>query len=405
MRNIFKNIDILSPKDILAVEAIYIAENNWEFQLVNVKKVKNSVQFDSIRSVASTTELFQLIKSKTQVSLVVTGRGIINRKVAVQNNDDKEKIIQKIFPDAQVNDFVTQIFDINDNLKLVSIARIDIIENLIALFSKNKIPVVDVNIGPFGINNIIPLLNNVDSVICNSFKLKIKDNVIYDFEITENIEDIKYLVSDAPISSKSLIAFASGINYLVNFKESNSSEIILINENKKEHYYANLFKYGGWAMLIFFFVLLLINFLLFENYNKKFQKISLKVSEYNYLLTKYDTLNNDLKSKKKFLEESGLLNNIKLSFFADRVVSDLPKNIKLTELNIFPLKEKQQKMKEAEFIRNTIYIKGLSQNGTFLNDWVKILKTYKWIAEVNIVDFIQENFATPALFNIEIKIK
>jgi hypothetical protein len=404
LKNILKNINLFNPKELVAVEAIYVSESNWEFNFLTLKKTKNSISFENTKTgITSIDELIKILKPNTPVCLVVNGKGIINRKIAGQNSDAQEKLLQKIFPDAQVNDFYTEVFEVSENIILFSVARKNIIDNLVELLSKNKLFVVDIKIGPFYISNILPLLNQNDFILCNGFKLKTKNRVIYDFEISCE-QEAEYVIGDSVISSKSLTAFAAGFEYLLNFKKDIFVDNPVVNSNKKEHYYANVFKTAGWGILIFFFAVLMLNYFLFDYFNKKQQSMSSRVSEYNFLLAKHDSLNNDLKQKRKFLEEAGLLSDSKISFYADRMVSEMPENIRLTELNIFPSKEKQQKNKEIDFSRNTILVAGNTQSGTYLNDWVKILKKYKWIEEVNIIGFNQESANSPAIFNLEIKI-
>lgn len=400
------NLSFVKGNRIACIEVILLTETNWEYNIVVLKKNKTKLEFEAVKtSIDSFDEIKKTLSVKIPVCLVIYGKVIMLKKVSVKE-DKEESILQKILPDATLNDFYFQELYTNNENKFVSVARKNLIEKILDTFSENKFHIVDITFGPFSIEHIFPLFDNVpDEILLEHYKLKIENSIIKDCKhIEHNKDEIKYQVGDEALSNKALVSFAGGFQYLFVNSGKTSTNIPAVIQSSKEYTNSRIFMVAGWGVLILTFSILLINFLLFDNYNKKSRELYSKVGQYESLLNKHDALEKELEIKKQLLEKTGLLQSSKMSFYADRLASTLPSEIKLTELNINPLKKKQQNKKELIFRKGIIHIAGTSKKSTVLNDWIKTIKQNDWAVDVTILGYKKDLANMPGKFTIEITV-
>ena len=118
------------------------------------------------------------------------------------------------------------------------------------------------------------------------------------------------------------------------------------------------------------------------------------------------TLESEVESKRKFMEETGILDPSRTSYLADRIAETVPSAIQLTGMFINPLQKKMSKDEDGvNFDENIININGLSKRSTYLNDWIVTLEKYDWIGEILVVNYTQDNEINAGEFNLEVRLK
>jgi hypothetical protein len=156
-------------------------------------------------------------------------------------------------------------------------------------------------------------------------------------------------------------------------------------------------------MLAFLFFLMIINFMLFSTFFSKKNTLSTQVNLVQSQLMQHDTLLKEVQQKKEFLLNAGLLDDSRLSFYADQIAIDLPTSITLTELNINPITKNVTP--EGDILNATnklIKMTGLCTQTTILNEWIKILEKKTWIKNTHLVNYSQLKSSDPGEFILEI---
>ena len=74
-------------------------------------------------------------------------------------------------------------------------------------------------------------------------------------------------------------------------------------------------------------------------------------------------------------------------------------------VSINPLTKRINKAEDIHFTYNSVKIIGSVSRSIELNNWIKKLKKYAWVNDINIISFIQDNLKTPGEFELQIVIK
>jgi hypothetical protein len=160
-------------------------------------------------------------------------------------------------------------------------------------------------------------------------------------------------------------------------------------------------------VLIFFFTILLINYLIFDNYWNKKNELMAAVTLNQGELEKLESLKRQYAEKQTFLSKAGLLEVSKTSFYADQIAIDMPEQISLTGININPMEKKTNESEEEGyfFIPRTVGIKGTCNKSAYVSEWINILKKKNWLNQVILINFNQDKELGLGIFNIELKLK
>lgn len=405
----FKNI--IRSKTAVGVEVILLPENAYEINVVVLKKIKSILAIEKQKEgIVSFEELAQLIDPKLPIILVLNGKGIIHRKVTFFENDTQVTLLNKVLPNANLNEFDLQETSISSSQGFVSLIRSSIINEIIEQLKKNKLTgIVGCLLGPFVINNLLPLINT--DIISNeqlrfsSYQLQIREQQITEIGSTEEEEEEAIQIGDDRIQPKLLIAFGAALSYFLG-ADAGIAKSELIDNIKEEFKQKQKFEFIGWSLLIAAFSVLLVNYFVFNNYWTKTRDLSSTLASNQSALNRYDTLKVEFEKKKEFLQQNGLLENSRTSFYADKLAGSLPSSIQWIDVNIHPVKKKQVNDEtEGFFFENkSIKISGKCQRSTDLNDWMKEVKLKSWISSVTLLNYTQDNATDDGLFLIEIKL-
>ncbi|NQX97831.1 MAG: hypothetical protein HRT73_08125, partial [Flavobacteriales bacterium] len=177
-----------------------------------------------------------------------------------------------------------------------------------------------------------------------------------------------------------------------------------IAEVKEEYLHKNKLMVIGFSIVAIFFIVVMVNLMVANSYEKTHNKLQYQVNSKQKYVVELTRLQQDLAIKEQFIQSSGVAMASKISYYTDQVALSIPESIQLNQLFVNPLAKRVNKAEDISFNYNSIKIKGTVSRSIELNNWVKSLKEYDWVAEINIISFIQDNFKTAGEFEIELKI-
>lgn len=389
------------------VEAEMLPEGGLRMNYAILKRMKASLGI--ISSGVEVTEIEALtspVSNGLPLSLAITGKGIISKKTTLSENEDESSLLHKVLPNANPEDFYLQKTGLENNAAIISVLRKSIADELISQFRKAGYFVVNVSFGPSSLAAILPWINfsGGNSVNINGHTLHLDNGELsnYSFEKKNEINEVD--IGGERMDERCAIAFASASGYFVS-----KGETVFIPEItglQQEFKHKRVFHLAGWTALVIFFSSLLLNFLLFSHYNSRAQELNAKVFKSRDELSGIASLQGELQQKQKFLDRMGLLESSRTSYYADRIASDLPKQIQLSEMFICPVeKNTNAGKKELNFIPDAIQIEGKCRKSAELNDWVKLLKEKDWIKSVTVLNYTQENHGEPGEFRLMVNTK
>jgi len=161
-----------------------------------------------------------------------------------------------------------------------------------------------------------------------------------------------------------------------------------IEHNLEEFEQKQRFNFRAVVVLSGFFVLLLLNFLLFSYFNSANETLLSQVSQTSASLENLQHTEKEIASNEKLLQELGWNKGIRLSYLADQLGQTLPSSLRLKELGINRLNVTDTGRQRKEiYDTGKIKIRGEASDPAALNNWIYILKEKDWAKQVNLDSF------------------
>lgn len=389
MFDLLKYIRIFDDKMAAGLEVIIKDNDIREYNMVIIKKEKSAVLIEkATNTFVSVDEILNYLPSKLPVSLVINGKGILTKEVDVKENNT-QPLIEKVLPNVSTDEFIFNSTSSQSDTVFVTIIRKKIVDQILEEISHLNLHIVELLIGHTCIEGILPLLNVLPNEInLPSARILLKQNKITQILIGQSeFNNCGYQLGDESLAGYSLPAFAAAINFLVINSGIPSSKYDKILNSYKEYAYFKKFKIVGWTALIIIFLTLLVNYLIFERYNSRYNQLSSEVTGYSELISQHNSLNDELARKELLLNETGILNSSLISFYSDRLANDLPNGITFTEMHLNPSIEKHSFKKDYSFETGIIQVTGTTNKSTTLNEWIKTIKQYNWIEGVTNINY------------------
>lgn len=404
--------NMFKSKAAAGLEVILLPDGNYQLHLVILKKEKSTLQTETQReALSSFTEAQQLIDPKTPLILIINGKGIVHRKVSSSENDTPASLLNKLLPNALVEDFVIQKTVASTTEVFVSVIRLNVLTDLVQELIKNKLTnITACFLGPFVTTTLLPLLSNDlisnEQLAIGNFRLQIREQQITAIENTADAENGQLRIGNDLLPQQLAIAFAGALSYFT----GNTADVfnsVLLNELKEEFRQKQKFELRGWTILVAAFAILIINYLFFNNYWSKNKEMNTQLELTQVALQRYDKLKIEFDQKKQFLEQNGLLENSRTSYYADQLSKELPASLQFTGLEIHPLKKKKTGEDDKGFLfeNKSIRVSGNCLRTTDLNEWMKTIKKQSWVEDVVLSNYRQDNARENGFFLIEIKLK
>ena len=399
------NKNILKCNKVQGLHCNFCSEGDLIFYYVLISRKKGAVEIEKFFAIqGSFIDLSLVLMHNVPIMLSIDGKGVLSKKIKY---NDSKSIIQHIIPNADENDFIFDESNGVDNYKFVSLTRKDSVEELLNSFSINNFYVLDLTIGQFKIANLLKIFNHLPS------KVKVDQyNICVDIESYQLIDFDKYdsgnefenyIFDDKILTNSFILPFYNALSYYV--PDNEKIKYSVVEEHSQEFASKQLFKVASWIALLFILCVLICNLFIYNNFALKKQYLESAVLRDKKLLNNLKKLNEDFIWKENFFNQSGILKNTKMYFFADQIGNSLPDDIYLTKMEIYPLINKIKKLKEIEVQPDKISIFGQSIGSQFVDLWVNDLRKLNWVEDVYIGTYTKEENSSTGLFSLEINIR
>jgi len=395
---------------VYGLNAIINANNSVSYSLVKLTKDGKLSKIEEYGTQIELIKIKELVLPKIPIALVISGKGISTKKINYKLNDGYEEMLNKALPNAKLSDFIIERFSVDDENIIVTITRQDAFLNILeTLNSAGITSFFSIHIGTLIINNSLPLLiSQIENDVFNflNYDYALKNNSIHAINANIQLSNNKIKIAEDEIHDYSLLAFSACLEYYIsnNSFKTNSDKINFI---KSEFAQKETFVFRLWLLLGSSLFILLVNFFVFNFYWQKNLNMNSNIQVRESALNKLSELKLEYTNKMEFVNSNGLLENSKTSFYADRLAQGLTENINLTNIIIYPAKEKKDSYEEGipEFDSKKINVKGSCEKSIELNFWMKKIQKYSWIKSVQLINYTQESASDKAKFFLEIVIK
>lgn len=401
MIEFIKNISFLQIKKVLSVTVNNLPEGIL-YDYVILEKNKSQISIiDSGYQIREINDILSKITNKIALVLSIQGKGILTKSIQVQDEGSNEHIINKLLPNADIKDFYLSKTSTGEQQIVASIIRQNIADEIIALFPNKNI--VGLSIGANQIVHLFDVLSEIKEWNYNNFQWRKEGEQINYIKLEQTDISEWIRLGNERLHTDNTVSYAQGLSFLIALEES-FVDLNVHKEHKQELLLAQVFTLSGWAILIVIFSVLLINFLLFDHYNKKLDSLSREVEQNSLVLSQMENLKEQIKFKENFVKNNST-GNTRFSYYADIIAGLLPQNIVLISLDMQSLKKRIKKGHEANFEKNRIIIKGYTKNSRTLNDWIKALQQEDWIEDTEIIEYNREASNMSGEFELGIDVK
>lgn len=407
----FKLVDIIDYSDnFYVVDVEVMGGGSYQYALTSMTKKNKDIEFSfPVLETNDVKEILSVLPNEACVGLVISGRGILYRYVQENEGEDDSVVLNKVLPDANPDDYYLQRYSIGnvqdeEHNAVLSIVRRELTDSIISLFPDYFI--VGISIGPFIINNILPLLSIPDkpSVAYHNILMNTNAEGICGYSLRQDSEESEELeLSGQVFDSKFLPSLSMGFSFLMG-GDCNYPEVGSVSHHVEE----NRYRQKSIRVVRFFlpvaFALLLLSYLLFDHYYSKVNALESQIAVNEQLIDRLEELKESYDSKSKFLRQSGLLSETRYAYFLDQFAKLVPSSITLDDVTINPQIKKSSLSKEISFERDVMMVSGSSLDSYIFNEWIKNLKDLKDFKEVSIVKYEYKESESMAIFVIRIRL-
>ncbi len=151
------------------------------------------------------------------------------------------------------------------------------------------------------------------------------------------------------------------------------------------------FRFFGIALVSVILVLLLGNYFYLNRLNQQVADLEVELALNNENLSLMDRLEQEKIRKEQLILTSGINGRSFTSYFIDAVGKTVPASIKLTEMHVFPLKERLKQKRKVEIDQENIEVTGLTQSSSVLDDWMEKMNRFEWVARVELLNYMKLN--------------
>ncbi|HCT31385.1 MAG TPA: hypothetical protein DIW31_11810 [Bacteroidales bacterium] len=394
-----QHISFIRGNYVIGVQISFRGNNqNCLYHLIGVKKSRGKLSIvKQIIDITSIEELVKHIPKNTPIVISIDGKNIIHKFF---QEDVGDKGLDFVLPNARKEDFYVQTSLINDGA-YVSVIRREVIDNVIDRLNAFKVIPALINLGPFVTSCTTFLFDDKVKFKSEFWEIEATGQGISYNPFTSSDSNFIFLNGES-IRDFCFPSYALSIAYLADL-EIPGIEISL--QLKEEFLFKRAVWLGGWFFLSLVFLILLVNFFIFSNYNDKYQDINNMIQQNQSLLNRNDELKTKYTLERRFIERSGLLETSRFSFYADRISRNISDSIQFTAIRIAPVNDKIRSDKPIVFDEKTIIINGKCSNSQYFNSWKDDLKEENWVESILINQFGQEEPGKPIIFELQLMIK
>lgn len=337
------------------------------------------------------------------LALTITGKGLLIKKTA-RLEQVTEQGLQHLFPQMKLSEFYVQHFPTGAH-SFITIIRKEIVDAIISAFKVKQVDILLLSLGPFVVDQVIPQINSYGE------QLKFDGHQVT-FDGDKNWLEYLFALdvkSGFPLKidmehmpENYLLAYASAFQLMLH-EQLNLIEVLSaeIKQNLVDYSAKLKFKKYGMLMLMFFFVLLMINFLVFNYYNSDNQELMSKAGQKSYVFENRQKLEADVKIKENTVQKLGWNKGYSYAYLCDQIGQTLPKEIKLEEMQVNSLSGTGSGLLKVPQLDNgSMRIKGETSSIYAVNNWIYTLKEKQWVKEVKLEKYMTDDQKGAQVFTL-----
>jgi hypothetical protein len=399
-----KILKLLNRKQ--AFVEVNLKENSTHISYIIVSSNKGSlIIVKKGNHVSSLNELKNKLPNSIPTHYIFTGNGILFRILQNPNNLDVSGLIEYCFSTIDLKTVYYTSKNEGDSYFL-SLIRKEKLNEFVSELKKHDLAPTTVY---FGQSNITVLGKYIEqsnnSIETGGLLFNFKDRVLSSISKVDTEEPKYYTIGDEQIESDYIVAFSTALIYFgQNDGIQSCNDTYSLNQYyTSDRLYKQLYNISWKSAVGFLFVVLLINFFLFDKLNKRNNELLQNI----YQLEK----GRDVKIQKaiqtkeemKILSEFGFLYQYTYTQYVDELSNSLLNGMYFNELKINPQINGKTNKKIA-FNTGKISLEGKNLKKAGIDKYKESINNKKWVKSTNIKSVSRKGSNSSYYFAIDIDI-
>ncbi len=354
------------------------------YMLLELKQHKKELLVSQKKEFRSLAELAANLKKNFPTFLCVNTTGVLTKKVANGNTAHSETIVNQSFPNLDLSNFYYELIQTKQT-PVVTIAKKDPVNQLIQQLTELNIRISRFHLGVSALESALPYLAD-GSVPLAHQRLTIENHRIVDVSISDSDTETEYAMNGLQLSSNDLLCFSSILSHLnqsphlTNFEDVSED---LKGSFKNQRIFQKGLKYS----LVFFIVLLLSNFFVYNSYHEKVATLNATLNATSSQKEELTLLNASVERKQERVETLSASSNSRATYYLDLFAQHIPASILLNEIKYQPLLKPVRENKPVILEEGQLLVAGVSKDVDLFSSWVEAIEKYPWVHSVETLDY------------------
>lgn len=339
------------------------------------------------------------VKTGIPVYLHLSGDGVMVRTFPGHISKDN---LQKLMPNFLLKDYYVH-FDYLENNSVVSIARKDMVEQIVQKAQCKDCCLSGIFLGPSPLIGLSEYLDtSLSSIDVGSYRLLLTGGKITGTEKGELCDPIYFMNQSR--DQKEVYALSSGIlASIYPLKYTLQDNIFLQGSN--EATFALLGRKSLGIVAVFLFLVLLLNFFLFEQQYQKKSILEAEILTRENLLSQLSSLKRNLEQKRLFINSNSLSETYVISYIYDQFGQLADEGVNFEKICINPLNHINKQSEPLSFRRRIITINGNALDMESYQQFLSKIQEKDWCQEISYQDYSFKPGKQSASFQLEILFK
>lgn len=319
------------------------------------------------------------IPPSSKINLGIVGSEVLIKKLPLPKTKDISVNINLAFPFLKEKEFLIQTY-YTSSAVFVAALKVETLHEILTRLSQRKIHPISIVLGPFTFPQLDHVLSSQMSCWrISGYRVDYGNREILDIEnIANGSRENCGIIEVEKVSTDLVYNFSLILNSITPKVVLENSNDQLVAESKRSFYHKIFNYYFSFFAIVFLILLLSTSLMFYINYNEKNTHLKDQYTLAVGIGNKLKILKGQYENKIGTLDSMSLSNQSQIAFYADRLASVLPKEIRITEMLIYPL-EKSKSDKTVSFETDVIRIKGVCNDHLVLETWIKDFSRFDWI--------------------------
>ncbi len=376
-------------KSVTGVEIHALPDGTYKLRSCEITLEKQELTIGKRNEDSELKSFLAKLPKDNPVALTLTGKHVLNKKIA-GTDDWQPGMLSAVFPDLKVEQFYIQYFKgLKDSW--VAIVRKDIADELIRGIKAAGLKALALNLGPFPVAPVLRQLNNYNNqIVFDGHRIAYNQEqqwAGYSY-IPGDQAEFPLKIGIESIQQQHLLAYSTAFNLALHevlpehgvLAHAIQEELAEFKEEKK-------FKHRGLVFLISLFMLLLINFLLFQYYQGQNETLLSRVNRSAASTEQLEDKESAIRKNEVLLGDLHWNKGFSMAWLADQIGQTVPSSVLLHELSINPQKVKKSSTENVQYEVGNIVVRGQTSDLKQVNNWIYELQDKDWVKQVELKNF------------------